>query len=81
MRLLKTDTLEIVQFHDIPRGMPYAILSHTWGPDNSEVTFQDMTIPALADQARAKPGYAKIKRFCERARQDEFEYAWADNCW
>ncbi|KAF1967872.1 hypothetical protein BU23DRAFT_372147, partial [Bimuria novae-zelandiae CBS 107.79] len=39
MRLLNVDTLEIKTYneHDVP---PYAILSHTWGPD--EVTFQEI---------------------------------------
>jgi hypothetical protein len=44
---------------------PYAILSHTWGVDNEEVSFEDMK----NDTAKDKPGYEKI-RFCgEQARQ------------
>jgi hypothetical protein len=38
---------------------PYAILSHTWGPDTEEVTFEDMT----NGTGKNKPGYKKI-RFC-----------------
>jgi hypothetical protein len=41
MRLIDVDTLEIKAFseQDVPG---YAILSHTWGPD--EVTFQEMSL-------------------------------------
>jgi hypothetical protein len=41
MRLIDVDTLEIKAFseQDVPE---YAILSHTWGPD--EVTFQEMSL-------------------------------------
>ena len=38
---------------------PYAILSHTWGADSTEVTFEDLTNGTGKD----KPGYEKI-RFC-----------------
>ena len=45
---------------------PYAILSHTWGADAEEVTFEDITNGTGKD----KPGYEKI-RFCgEQARID-----------
>ena len=55
---------------------PYAILSHTWGPDTEEVTFEDMT----NGTSKNKPGYEKI-RFCgEQARQDGLEYFWIDTC-
>jgi hypothetical protein len=55
---------------------PYAILSHTWGADTEEVTFEDLTKGASKD----KPGYEKI-RFCgEQAKQDDLEYFWVDTC-
>jgi len=55
---------------------PYAILSHTWGPDTEEVTFEDMT----NGTSKNKPGYEKV-RFCgEQARQDGLEYFWIDTC-
>jgi hypothetical protein len=38
---------------------PYAILSHIWGPDTAEVTFEDMT----NGTGENKPCYEKI-RFC-----------------
>jgi hypothetical protein len=55
---------------------PYAILSHTWGLDTDEVTFEDLTNGTGKD----KTGYEKI-RFCgEQARQDGLEYFWIDTC-
>ena len=55
---------------------PYAILSHTWGADTEEVTFEDLTNGTGKD----KPGYEKI-RFCgEQAGQDNLQYFWVDSC-
>ncbi|PQE09027.1 hypothetical protein CJF30_00010830 [Rutstroemia sp. NJR-2017a BBW] len=55
---------------------PYAILSHTWGPENEEVTFEDI----VNGIGEVKPGYEKI-RFCgEQARQDGLLYFWIDTC-
>jgi hypothetical protein len=58
---------------DIPS---YAILSHTWGADGDEVTFED-----LADgTGKAKPGYKKI-RFCgEQAQRNGLKHFWVDTC-
>jgi hypothetical protein len=52
MRLINTRTLEVVSKGDdeIP---PYAILSHTWGRDEEEVTLHDMQ--ALFAAAEADP--------------------------
>ncbi|KIN03538.1 hypothetical protein OIDMADRAFT_177691 [Oidiodendron maius Zn] len=55
---------------------PYAILSHTWGKDNEEVTFQDFT----QGVGNSKVGYRKI-RFCkEQAARDGIRYVWVDTC-
>jgi hypothetical protein len=54
----------------------YAILSHTWGADGDEVTFEDVA----GGTGKAKPGYEKI-RFCgEQARHDDLKYFWVDTC-
>ncbi|KAF2726974.1 HET-domain-containing protein, partial [Polyplosphaeria fusca] len=55
---------------------PYAILSHTWGADGDEVTFEDLNNGAGMD----KPGYEKIRFCAEQARQDGLEYFWIDSC-
>ncbi|KAI9770814.1 MAG: hypothetical protein M1839_003040 [Geoglossum umbratile] len=66
-------TKNFVGDNNIP---PYAILSHTWGADAEEVTFEDLTNGTGKD----KSGYEKI-RFCgEQARQDDLQYFWIDTC-
>jgi hypothetical protein len=79
MRLLRSNTGELsfsrnfVGKDTIP---PYAILSHTWGADAEEVTFEDIKEGTGKD----KLGYKKI-RFCgEQAKQDNLEYFWVDTC-
>ena len=78
MRLLwhsSSGGFNLIHFPDeaIP---PYAILSHTWGADTEEVTFDDLT----NGTGRDKPGYEKI-RFCgEQAAQDGIEWFWIDTC-
>ena len=43
MRLIDSSTKELVSFpYDADRPK-YAILSHTWGPPDDEVLFDDMT--------------------------------------
>jgi hypothetical protein len=55
---------------------PHAILSHTWGPANEEVTLRDL----MDDTGKSKPGYDKI-RFCgEQAERDGLKYFWVDTC-
>lgn len=78
MRLLRhcdTGDFSLTKFGDeaIP---PYAILSHTWGEDTTEVTFEDMTNSAGKD----KLGYEKIQFCGEQARQHDLEYFWIDTC-
>ncbi|KAF2189253.1 WD40 repeat-like protein [Zopfia rhizophila CBS 207.26] len=80
MRLLRRSntgefrlTQDLVGDETIP---PYAILSHTWGADDEEVTFEDLT----NGNGKDKPGYEKIQ-FCEeQARQDDLQYFWIDTC-
>ncbi|KAK3306113.1 uncharacterized protein B0T15DRAFT_575316 [Chaetomium strumarium] len=48
MRLLHPTALELRQFHSSSDCPPYAILSHTWGPE--EVTFQEITSPERAQK-------------------------------
>ncbi|KAK6829581.1 hypothetical protein PG987_010165 [Apiospora arundinis] len=78
MRLLNTTTLQLREFIgeapvlDFPK---YAILSHTWGPD--ELTFSDLD---HIDQAKSKAGYSKVEQCCKIARNDGLEWAWVDTC-
>ncbi|KAE9363034.1 hypothetical protein N431DRAFT_423438 [Stipitochalara longipes BDJ] len=57
---------------------PYAILSHTWGVDEEEVTFQDLSNGS--EQARSKVGYRKILFCGEQAARDNLQYFWVDTC-
>jgi len=75
MRLLDAQSLEVVKFFgkEIP---PYAILSHTWGDDDDEVSYQDIK----TRRAREKKGFAKIRYCCKQALADGIHYAWVDTC-
>jgi hypothetical protein len=79
MRLLKqsvdTGLFSLTTFdnNDCPA---YAILSHTWAQDDSEVTFEDVD----HGTGQRKSGYDKL-RFCARqARSDKLDYFWIDTC-
>jgi Heterokaryon incompatibility protein (HET) len=78
MRLLKRETNdEFSLTNDITHPTtPYAILSHTWGEDDEEVTFKDLK----NDSGKTKSGYKKL-RFCgEQAALDGLQYFWIDTC-
>ncbi|KAK8006763.1 Carbonic anhydrase [Apiospora arundinis] len=55
---------------------PYAILSHTWGPDDQEVTFQDVK----EGTERHKDGYRKLEFCSSQAALDGIDYFWVDTC-
>jgi Heterokaryon incompatibility protein (HET) len=79
MRLLKRNSAgelsltENLVGDDIPE---YAILSHTWGANTEEVTFQDLK----DGTGKAKSGYKKIYFCKEQARHDGLQYFWVDTC-
>lgn len=80
MRLLRPNadgTFGLTPEMNSENGLPpYAILSHTWGKDEEEITFADV----VDNTGVAKRGYEKF-RFCgERAKQDGLEYFWIDTC-
>ncbi|KAH7347002.1 hypothetical protein BKA66DRAFT_516949 [Pyrenochaeta sp. MPI-SDFR-AT-0127] len=64
-------TADVVSEDRIP---PYAILSHTWGADAEEVTFED----SATGDGKAKPGYKKIHLCREQALRDGLQYFWID---
>lgn len=77
MRLLHTDTATI-KFSQ-PRDdelQEYAILSHTWYNNESEVSFQDMD----KSESKALVGYDKILKCCSLAQREGYEYVWIDTC-
>jgi Heterokaryon incompatibility protein (HET) len=78
MRFLKCNNNgKISLTKDLVNNPPaYAILSHTWGDDDQEVTYNDM----MEGFAESKDGYRKI-RFCgEQAARDGLRYFWVDTC-
>ncbi|KAI8633534.1 vegetative incompatibility protein HET-E-1 [Xylariaceae sp. FL1651] len=58
---------------DVP---PYAILSHTWGQDEQEVTIKDIR----EGTGRYKQGYSKIQFCSKQAMLDGLQYFWVDIC-
>lgn len=59
------------------RNVPeYAILSHRWGADGDEVTFQDLE----NGTGKGKIGYKKLNFCGEQAVHDGLEYFWIDTC-
>lgn len=66
-----------LEFHHDPTSVRYLILSHTWGEDRDEVSYEDMANLATA---KAKKGFRKIKEICAKAQQDGVPYAWVDTC-
>jgi Heterokaryon incompatibility protein (HET) len=78
MRLLEfKDTGELSLTKDITNNVqPYAILSHTWGDDDDEVSFNDVT----EGSGKAKAGYRKLRFCAEQAARDGLQYFWVDTC-
>jgi hypothetical protein len=79
MRFIDTSTLKLVHYSDYTPD--YAILSHTWGPDDEEVSYQEMTAAERSETTTTKPGFQKIKKTCEIAQTIyHLQYAWVDTC-
>lgn len=78
MRLLEYNAGKFSLTRDLlPSSIPqYAILSHTWGPDTEEVTYQDM----LGGIGEQKAGFEKIRFYAEQAAGDGLRYIWVDTC-
>lgn len=83
MRLLYNDGYGGFGFHqfykpDIP---PYAILSHTWGADEDEVSLGELerfrNSPHVLQE---KPGYRKLQFCARQAAADSLRHFWVDTC-
>ncbi|KAK5099543.1 hypothetical protein LTR70_002444 [Exophiala xenobiotica] len=78
MRLLKVSEYDELSFTrnfvgDCPS---YAILSHTWGKEDEEVTFND-----IKDRSgMSKAGFTKIQFCSEQTRKDGLQHFWVDTC-
>jgi heterokaryon incompatibility protein (HET) len=78
MRLLLLDddcNFSLTKFaeHEVP---PYAILSHVWGPDGTEVTYNEI----LDGKRSNKAGYGKLHFCAAQAKKDGLQYFWIDTC-
>ena len=78
MRLLTLSVCGNLSLTDdlVDKIPPYAILSHTWGADHDEVTFNDLE----NELGKSKAGYTKIQFCGEQARKDKIDYFWVDTC-
>ncbi|KAI1361461.1 hypothetical protein F5Y08DRAFT_347844 [Xylaria arbuscula] len=78
MRLLKVqEDGQLTLTKDLTSNIPpYAILSHTWGPEDGEVSFDDIT----KDTAKHKSAYKKIQFCANRVPHDGLTYFWVDTC-
>jgi ankyrin repeat protein len=75
LQLLDDGSLKLAEFLGNSHP-PYAILSHTWGSDNDEVTLQDI----VNGTGQAKAGYQKILFCGNQAKKDGLHYFWVDTC-
>ncbi|KAH7021517.1 uncharacterized protein B0I36DRAFT_388201 [Microdochium trichocladiopsis] len=78
MRLLELKEDGSLRLGDYPHEdvPPYAILSHTWGPDDQEISFQDVQHHA----GHHKDGYQKVTFCCQQAALDGLKHFWIDTC-
>ncbi|KAF4954957.1 hypothetical protein FSARC_11986 [Fusarium sarcochroum] len=74
MRLINVDNLKLETFFG-DQTPPYAILSHRWGNDNEEVSFEE-----LRRGDTQKSGMQKVIGCCQQAKMDKIKYAWIDTC-
>jgi Heterokaryon incompatibility protein (HET) len=76
MRLLDVKTKKLHTFYagNIP---DYAILSHTWGKEDDEVSFAQIQFPEKCVDIL---GFKKIEGLCEQAARDQIAWAWIDTC-
>lgn len=76
MRLIEIDRSGQLGFSTASSTPPYAILSHTWGPDHEEVSYQDMLVGGGKD----KGGNKKLAFCALQAQQDGLSHIWIDTC-
>ncbi|KAF2994400.1 hypothetical protein E8E13_002912 [Curvularia kusanoi] len=78
MRLLqRNDTGEYTLTKFTEDNIPqYAILSHTWGDEDDEVSLTDLE----KGTAPTKPGYRKLNFCAKQAAKDGISYFWIDTC-
>ena len=75
LQVRDAETFSLVERFDdeVPE---YAILSHTWGHSDDEVTYQDLQ----NHTAEGKEGYNKLMFCGKQAMRDGLRYFWVDTC-
>lgn len=79
MRLLHTTTQKLVEKtpEELRKdNIRYAILSHTWGPN--EVVYDD--IVHSTERTKNPNSLRKVQGACRQARSDGYDYIWIDTC-
>ena len=80
MRFLNTTTLAFKSISGSKlqeKGNEYAILSHVWGEEEDEISFEDM---GSSRDISDKKGFSKLSGFCKLALSLGCQYAWIDTC-
>lgn len=75
MRLLNVETFNLETFYE-PDVPPYSALSHTWGPNDREVSFQDITNGFDMEQK----DWDKVSRSAAETKSFGLQYIWIDTC-
>lgn len=72
---------DLVSKDDLPdmvrQKLRYAALSHRW-LSSGEPTFQEMS--AERNHQSTRPGFIKLRNFCQKAREYGCRLAWSDTC-
>ena len=58
------------------KGPRYAVLSHTWGANNEEVTYKDL----IEGTGVSKAGWQKLEFCRKQAAADGLQHFWVDTC-
>lgn len=66
----------LTEAFDRDKRPPYAILSHTWGLRDDEVTFTDLQ----QGRGKSKKGYKKLLFCYKQTQKDRIKHFWVDTC-
>ncbi|KAB8228052.1 heterokaryon incompatibility protein-domain-containing protein [Aspergillus alliaceus] len=82
MWLVNAETIRLERFIDERHAPNYAIVSHTWGPQNEEITFDDMKIwsASTPPEGSKLTGWEKLRNACVKALVEDYNYIWVDTC-
>ena len=83
MYLINVNTLKLELFYGEGQAIPpYAILSHTWGLEASELSFGDLCgMDGDIEKLRAEIDRTKLLGCCKEAKEQAgVQYIWIDTC-